>query len=544
MPLIVAGVPLSLRDLAPLRVTVGSEDVTSYLGDSWTFSNVDPGGHEACSLTFPRDMESTIRGLPIRIMSGLKTAWEGRVQQVQRSLGHNTIVTGEGYGNLLKDAAGSMVFVDRDLTRWQQPSYSRQLTMVNGNQQLAGTQVAADPTNNLPAVVQQFTDSWVSPNIPVGEAWYDAGPENLLASIYFNSLTSNAAALLTGVAAKLFFSTDDLFTSSQASSNQATSSGASGYFLNNTGSYRRAAMQFFASTGQGAAGASYQQFWRNLAVYGNHGLTRRGSDPGGFYPSDIFGWVVSQIAGLQAGVIQATDASGYIMPHSVYYTPVTLDTISGDMATAQGWHWGVWESLSPLTGNPLPRADFRPRPGPGAFTAFCLRRDCDTLDIREDLSQQYNQAVVTWTNVDGTQGAVTVTVDNPILDQAGIPSRTVVFQGGTMTPATAALFGAEALALTNAQARVAGTADIIAAIDGGVRPAWDLRAGIDRLRIGDTPSVDAWGGASDYPITRVETSISSSGFTVSVELGSGAQLVETLQARLASATALAAQGGI
>jgi len=537
--------PSSLATLGPLRVIIGAEDVTHYLGDGFTFSSADPGGFEACSLQFPKDMASTLRGQYIRVDSGLTVAWEGRVKEVQRSLGHQTTIMGEGYGALFQDAEGSMVFVDRDLTRWQDPSYTRQAVLVTDDFQLGTTQVAADPTSNTPALVQTITDNWTSPYEPLCEPWYDAGPQNLIAKIYYSaSVGSTVNTADTNWFVQIYLSSDANFSAHEGGTNLVPSIPTAGYFTPAT-PYRFALLDFlYNATNNGQAGAQYNAFWQNLAVYGNHGLTGRGSDPIGFYPSDIFGWTLSQVSGLQAGVIQTTDASGYIVPHSVYYTPVTLDQIVGDMATAQGWHWGVWESLTPLTGNATPRADFRPRPSPGAFTAFCRRSDCDTLDIREDLSQQYNQAVVSFTQVDGTQGVAVVTADNPILDTAGISTRTVVFQGGTMTPATAAVFGAEALALTNAQARVAGTADIISPIDGGVRPAWNLRAGIDRLRIADVPSTDAWGASSDYPISRVETSISSSGFTTSVELGTGAQLVETLQSRLAAATALAAQGGV
>lgn len=535
--------PVSLKQLSPLRVLIGSDDVTQYVdAEGFTFSNVDPGGFEACSFQFPRDLPQTLRGQPIRVDSGLRVAWEGRVSQIQRSLGHRTTVTGEGYGALFKDNAGSMVFADRDLTRWQAPSYSEQLNIVGGNLSLGTSQVAADPTNNLPALIQEIDDSWVAPYAPLCEVMYDSGPLNLIAKVYYNLKASGPVLATTDT---VTLSSDDVGTVQEISANLYTVTGSNGYFAPAT-PHRYAFLDKGAAAGPGGAqGARYLTAWRNMAVYGNHGLTGRGSDPVGFYPSDIFGWALSQVPGLQAGVIIATDASGYIVPHYVQYTPVGLDQIVGDMAVAQGWHWGVWESLSPLTGNALPRADFRPYPQPGAFTAFCRRSDCDQLDIREDLSQQYNQAEVNFTTVAGTNGSVTVTLDNPILDQAGIASRTVIFSGGTMTPASAAVFGLEALAILNAQQRVAGTADIISAIDAppGPSPAWLLKSGIDRLRIGDLPSTDAFGSMNDVPISRVECSVSTGGMMTSVEFGSGANLVETLQARLSAATVLAGQGG-
>jgi len=114
-----------------------------------------------------------------------------------------------------------------------------------------------------------------------------------------------------------------------------------------------------------------------------------------------------------------------------------------------------------------------------------------------------------------------------------------------MTAATASVFGAIVLSLSNVQARVAGSIEIAGPVDGGggPMPAWLLKAGIDRLRIGDMPCTDAFGQMNDVPISRVECSVSSSGMTTNVEVGSGGNLVETLNARLAAASTLAAQGG-
>ena len=534
----------SIRDQFPLRLFIGTEDVSFLLDDGATFSNVDPGGFEAASFPVPRDMPATIRGLPVLLTCGLSTVWEGRVSQPQRSLGSRTLIQCEGNAARLKDLSGSMVFVDRDLTRWGSPSYTRQAALASGNKQLGSSQVAADPTSNTPALIQSITDSWSSPWLPINEAWYDSGPDNLIAEVHYDlTLGGGESGSDSSWNEFVALSSDANLTTEEISSNLHSTSEQIGYFAPAT-AYRFALLQHINTvTNGGLPGGIYNAIWRNLAVYGNHGLTGRGSDPVGFYPSDIVGWAVSQAPTLQAGTIQQTDASGLIVPHYVQYLPVTLDTIVGDMATIQGWFWGVWESPSPLTGsNPLPRLDFLPRPAPGAFTAFARRSDCDTLDIREDLSNQYNTAVVNYTDAAGTSQSVTVTADNPILDAAGIPTRTVIFQGGTMVAATAALFAAEALALTNTQARVAGTANFISPIDGGVRAAWTLRAGVDRIRFADTPATDAWGAMNDYPISRVEATIGSNGITANVELGTGANLIESLQARLAAATALAGQG--
>lgn len=535
---------MSLKDQFPIRVLVGGEDLTAFVDDGTTFANVDSGdgigGYESCSLPFPMDLPQVLRGDHIRIDCGLGVAWEGRVKQVQRSLGSKTLIQGEGYAALPGDESGSMVFVDRDLTRWTDPLLARQLGLAAGGLTQGTIQVAADPANNAPALAEGITGPWSGALGFSAEALYDAGPENTAAKVYYNfTPNANISAADTNWLWEIYSTPDDV--SFPESTGNLRAASGSGYFTPATA--RRYAMaQLVYGIASGGA-VDYELFWHNLAVYGTHGLTGRGTDPVGFYPSDIAGWAAGQVPALQSGVIQLTDASGFIVPHSVYYDLVTLDQIITDMATISGWHAGVWESLSPLTGDPRPRFDFRARPAPGQFTAFCLRRDCDTLDLTEDLSQQYDECVVTFQNVDATDGAAIVTTDNPILDAAGINGRTLTLTGGTMTPASAALFAAEALTITNAQGRVSGSADIINAINGGTTAAWMLKSGIDRLRIGDVPSFDAFGALNDFPISRVECTLSSSGWTTAVELGSGADLVETLQARLTAASTLAQQGG-
>jgi hypothetical protein len=534
----------NLRDFAPLRLLIGSEDVTFLLDNGATFASSDPGGYESASFSVPKDLPQVLRGQHILLTSGLATAFEGRVSQVQRSLGARTSIQCEGYGALFKDNKASMVFVGRDLSAWRGPSLQRQIN-TTGTYSISSGQLAADPTNNTPGLAQIVTDSWTT-ILPLIENWYDAGPNNLIAKVWYDRVYGGQVTTGQAWADAIVLSSDAVATANESTVNLYNSGSLaeiSGYFTPAT-PYRYAiAQHYYTTQNAGAMGNSYPIYWHNLAVYGNHGLTGRGTDPVGFYPSDIFGWTLAQVPGLQAGVVQQTDASGYIVPHSAYYTPVLLDQIVTDMALIQGWHWGVWESLSPLTGNTLPRADFRPRPAAGAFTASCRRSDCSTLDIREDLGQQYNAAVVNYQQVDGTPGSVTVTADNPILDQAGITSRTVIFNGGLMTPATAQLFGQEALAMVNAQARVAGTIELTAAIDGPGAP-WLLKPGIDRVRVVDLPSTDAFGAYNDVPFSRMECSVSSSGITTSLEVGlGGASLVEVLQARLQAATQLAGNGG-
>lgn len=545
---------MSLRSNFPLRLLINGENCTYLLDNGFTFSNVDPGGFEMASFPIPRDMPEIVTGLPVRLECGTQVAWEGRVSEVQRSLGNHTLVTCEGNAARFKDQSAAMIFVDRDLTQWQGPTLANQIRWVTGGFTPESPQVAADPSGGNPALAVLFSGPWAAGGLPACDATYDSRGIPLGDVFYeWGNLTGGIA----GNGNWLFsvkLTTDDVLTAGDTTANLNTGPASGGGTLAATvGNRVFAILELLTVTAGGTANVIYGLYWTNLAVYGNHGLPTQAITGGfGFYPSQIAGWVESRVSGVQLGNIQLTDASGYIAPHIVYYDPVTLDTMLNDMARLNAWHWGVWESPTYLLGNPAPRLDFQPRPSPGTWDAWAWRQECDVLDLREDLTGQYDTAVIQYSTVDGLDRSVTVTLDNPYLDRSGIgrgaggPGRTVVLNGGTMTPAAASSFAEIALALLQDQARVAGQITITTAIHdatGAPMPAWMLRAGEHRIRIPDLPSVDYLGAQNDLPIARVECSVSEQGFSTSVEVGQAANLVETLQARLSAAASLAGQGG-
>lgn len=532
--------PSSTRDRFPLRLLIGGEDFTFLLADSFTFSNVDPGGFEMASFSVPRDLPQVLRGVPVKLDCGMQVAWEGRVKEIQRSLGSKTLIQCEGYGAQLRDVDLSMVFVDRDLTKWGEPPTPQLIELAKENFTQNSGRVSPDPATNLPAFVEALTGSWQSPNKPASTSWYDAGPGNLIDAIYYE-LTSNpeaeAGAFVQEIRVAEKTSEGTPVTATGNLHPHATA------LFNPAVLYRYAILvMYYGTTNAGGNGAEYQALWKNLAVYGNHGLSLRGSAPYGLYTSDIVRWVAGQLPGIQVGVIP--EASFYTVPHAAYYMPVEAQQIVADMAKLVGYHWGVWESLNYMTGNPAPRLDFRPYPGTGECTALARREQCAQLDIREDLSSQYNTAQVAYTEASGTQGSIEVTVDNPILDNANIPKRTVSLSLGTSTAAAAKAYGEFALVLLQQQARVLGTAMIEEPIQrstGAQFAPWMLRAGIDRLRIQDLPSSDVWGVYNELPITRVECTASEGGsITTNVEFGQGTNLLEALTAELAQVAAITA----
>ena len=434
----------------------------------------------------------------------------------------------------LRSKTAPIIFADRDMGRWSSPSVQRKINLLGCSAGVADAAVQPDTTTGQPALLCEIDDAWVSPNVPWVEAWYDAAGLDI-ASVYYAWKQAGIAADTNWVW-QLVAATDDVVTAFDTTGNLRATGPGSGTLMPSAGR-KFAYIQFrYPVTPAGASGASFPMWWTCLAVYGNHGLTKRGSntatDAQGFYTSDIAKWVAAQVPTVQAGNIP--DATGYIVRHSAYYTPAPFQTMLADVAKLIGCHWGVWESLTRLTGDARPRLDFCPYPS--APTAWAYRKDCDSLDLNEQLANLYDTAIVSYTDTGGVQRSVTVTATNPMLQLAGISGRDIPVDGGTMTPASAQAFGQLILQLLMLQARVAGQATFKATVNtpgGGRIPAWLLKSGLDRLRIVDLPGSVGFGLYNDVPITRVETTGGEDGISTAVDLGTGADLTETLQAQLA-----------
>ena len=241
------------------------------------------------------------------------------------------------------------------------------------------------------------------------------------------------------------------------------------------------------------------------------------------------------------------DATGYVAPHVVYRTATPADQIIDDMAKLMGWCWGVWDPGNVL--GTQPRLDFRPPPTDA--TAVVSKAECDQLDVTSRLGDLYNVCEATFTDAAGTAGVATATLPNRQLSEAGIATRTLLLDMGLATPASAAVFAAYALALSQVAARAAGSATLPVSVrlpGGGSKPACLLRPGIDKLRITDLvdggPMLDQGQVRRDvFRISRTETTVAHDGSVSTVaELDTGTNLLETLQARLALSASVVGAG--
>lgn len=517
-----------------LRVLLDRDDVSAYIDDDLSFSSVDRGGFETASWSFPRRV-AVRKGAPVRIELGLETAWEGRVAEPGHTLASSpkTSVACEGHGARLKENELAVIICDRDPGSWQEANLARRVAL--GSSLPGGISLATGPSflvdGDAAGGVQIPDESRV-------EAQYNA-LQATAAKVYYKGTRTGT---FTGFEAPTLFGSSDPLLAADLASVGLTLDGAlrSAEIAARTFLWLR----LYLSGGPYSPTTSLAQTYAQIAVYGPHGLPERAiaGGPPGFYPDDIVRHVLAASgAGVDPGVIEV--ASGFVVPQAAYREAVEVEQIVTDQAVlAGGWAWGTWEALGIRGGRP--RFDFRALPT--AATAVCSRADCDDLQVAERLGDLYDRALVTYDDPAEGPSAVERTRDVPELAEADIGSRTLMLNMGTGTQASAEIFGDFGLALSEKKSRAAGTAQISGRVrtpDGGRKHACLLRPGIDKLRVTDLPDLPFLAGdRADFQLQRVECRANQQGISTSLALGSGPDLIEVLQARLALASDVALFG--
>lgn len=521
-----------------ITLIVSGVDLTEKAqGLQWTL--VDPGGCETCSFNLPTVEKVPLPGARVRVFEGLQCLFDGYVEEPGDDLDERQApgqVTAVGAGAVMKDGRMSMVFMDRDVGRWQPMGRARQLAVLGaalGNQ---GFQTLPDPTSGSPAIDSGWTGDWNTK--PLSEAWYDAGNGNLIDRIKADWIRGANVPNSSPWTWDALLSSDDALAALDSSGN-LRAAGPGTLNLAASGSRRFAALQLYYDTGgaAGTAGQTYDVMWTNVRVIGDHGLTIRGATAAteGFYPADIVRYVLGLVTGLAEGVI--IDDTSYITTHSVYRDPVTHETPIDDMAKLTGWHWGVWPARSMFSDTP----ELHFRPPPPSATVIVAREDCRQLKLVQRLSDFHDTALVKYSDPAGTSGYVTRTLANPRLPSGR--SRTLDLDAGIATAAFAAQLGDAALALEQQQSRAAGPVQLpgIVQYKGGPRLAHTIQPGIDRLKITGLPNAGPWTETDTrrfdtFRIQRLTCSVDGDGFvTTTADLDSGVNLLDVAQARLAAA---------
>lgn len=228
-------------------------------------------------------------------------AYEGRIGSLPRSLegSPKIMLMAQGYMSHAKDQSFAEVFIDRDLSKWVAPAARRVAKLLGENFALGNASSLNDETGT-PVVQTEMAGPWVSPFHPLVEARWLPQAGISLGALYYD-LAASSATMSTGDAnwttsATLTGDDNGTVGTSNGTGNVWGALPKTGY-LEATGTRNSAVLQAqYAVSPGGAASTTYYARWAKLAVYGTHGLTRRGEDPGGFYVSDMIAAIASKWA--------------------------------------------------------------------------------------------------------------------------------------------------------------------------------------------------------------------------------------------------------
>lgn len=524
----------------------------------FTFDTTNPGGFGKFGLTLSRDLipqddEELLSSL-MAWGPGGEVAFEGRITRFPRSQGDAKTVTVEGVGwssHLSDFRAFREIYRDTLAGNWlTAPSNLRRNNLLNGSPTkyiLEGQTEAVidppgtgiDPNDLLPCVKQSLTSinggesgttyGGATDCRSLVESWYDAGAIAIGSVWYSVGTGQNSGSSMSGTdwVVALLLSDDHVHTNTQSTGD--LDGGGTGTLTASSPTKRWATLQLYYTGGGGAAG-EWHADW-HLAVYGNHGLTKRGTEPtAGFYCSDIVTDAITRAAPLLN--IGTLEDSGFVIQQMQFRDATTAGQVVLEANKTQQYGWFVWEDRTFTMLNPDPdRLCWRARLEAGAeITA----EGEDAVKLASGIYVYYTDQ---WgqPRVYGPTGAedCTATDDRLVGDgtdpysKHGIAGPMTVTLDSPCTDDIALELGAVLLAENNAAAR-SGTIKIQGYVEHpteGLVPSWRVRAG-DYIQIVDLPG--------DTPRPIVQTSYNHAAREVSCTVANGALYrADALLARMA-----------
>jgi hypothetical protein len=460
---------------------------------------------------------------------GGSVAFEGWAGSIPRSLqGSPQIgIQMQGWMGSAKDQTFVECYVDRDLSKWTSPSAATTARVLEENFSLGSIGQPLDEAGN-PCVELGFSDAWTSPYRPQVQPWWLPRAGVKLGAVYYDLAGYNAKTMSgvdTNWIMAVYLLSDDKGTANDRTAAATLWPGAAGY-LTATGDRVAAAIQmYYNGTPGGTAGAAYFSQWTNLALYGAHGLTRQGVDPGGFYVSDMMRDIAQRFAPkLDTSGIEDTT---YVVPHASFLDDIAPYDAWQTLNTYHRWEMAVYEGRKllyyPLD---LNDHDWEVRLSDDETVGSSLQGDdsthlCNGVTVRyrdlgtgyetrlspDDFPELKDESPDNPANLNGRKLYPTLVLSNPT-DQAG-----------------AIQIGRVYLAEFN-QALAPGTLTIkghIRDAAGHWQPVWKVRAG-DRLVIADLPN--------DRVRVVGETNYNHDSLTIEIGVDAGLKRLDAILARL------------
>lgn len=409
-----------------------------------------------------------------------QTVYRGRVAKITRSGPSEIEIDLEGpLAHLDDDSSVRAIYRDTDLGSWVEPTSSRQASL-HAIYDVVGDYSTAYDDQGMPALILDGDATWASAHMC--EAWYDG--LGLLDSIYFSWLATNLGSTWVG----RVDGCDDTAAGGSVTGTDVVTGSGSGTLTETAVAGKRYAHALLSYIGANATEGDRRLQLQGIAVYGDHGLTKRGTEPdAGFYASDIVQHALGY-APLIDTAPGGIEASSFVIPHLAfrdYTTPrAIIEAVSVYGASGfQPPDWGYYED-----------GFFWRSPGSYGRT-WRLRRDEGVISVDEGPATETrcNGFVVTYSDAAGqthTVGPTDSGADyetdlladtdpaNPV-NVNGIPRRYGSREIGITSQDGAVLIGQLLLRDANRR-RYSGSAELkgrVADEAGNRWPAYMVRAG-------------------------------------------------------------------
>lgn len=465
-----------LREKPPTRLTIEAETPSGrfyrWAEDAPSPDNVPsgvrlsstmPGGYETFDCALPRKPGATAPDLQrlttIRASLPGKQVWEGRLERAPQESGDQFLIAPSAVGwqaHLEDDKTAREIYVDQDFNRWGSASVQRRENIrASAPGYVAGDgTVYHDTTTGQPSLALIQNGGWENTTRPFIVALYDAGAGVDIGSIYYawkknadiDNTNTNWRWLIQSSAA-------DVMTSSTSSGSLRAAGPGTGTLTPASG-HRFAELALIYDAGPVVSdNGEYVIYWTRLAVYGDHGLTKYGTESAteakGLLASDGVTHSVQTWAPLLNVIPGSTvQPSGFVISHMIFPDNTTAAEMVRQWSRFGLQDWAVWDDKTFWwTERNAQGRSWRARVGPSGLK-----------DNGPQVDRLWESVVVQYQDVDGstrTVGPVGSGADtesdllkdtdpaNPA-NQLGI-TRRADLQMGVSTPAGATEVGARFL---------------------------------------------------------------------------------------------------
>lgn len=481
-----------IRVIIRNTVTGQEWDLTRNVGGLQWSSSL-PGGDETASFTLKRAWYSGApeisMGNQVRIVDGLDELFRGRIEENDRAVEESERigVVAHGSGIVLRDSTFQEIYVDSDVSHWTGPSVQLKLTWV-ASFPISDCSVSPDATTGAPSLITEATGPWASSALPWVIGMYDAGTGVTIGSIYYAWKKSSTISTSDNFDWAVRASTDDIQTSTNATGNLEAAGPGTGT-LSTTGSNKRFgfAQVYYSSGASTTDNTPYAIYWTCLAVYGEHGLTKRGvssaTAPQGFYVSDIVRNIVGKCSGVAARRI---DGTSFVLTQCEFRDPIVHEDAVKNVNQYHGYDYGTHPPSSALDLTDNGQFDFK-APDTGTVQWSVRRAKCDDITLDTDFGAVFNRVQTRYQDAVGGAQLSTRTQAVKELDERGI-TRTKTLDGGTLSSGAADLLGDTFLRLSGGAPPARGSVRLSGPVNHYVRgrmPAHHMRADGSNLAIED-----------------------------------------------------------